>query len=125
MLAPAAGWLQLPKPLVHVESHTPPLQLRTATPLLAQARPQPPQWSTLLARSASQPSVLGAVVLQSAKPVVQPEYWQLPSLQLAPTEWFASHTLPQPPQLLVVVVVVSQPLVGSPSQSPSPAGQSS
>jgi hypothetical protein len=57
----------------------------------------------------SHPSTSGGMVLQSAKPVAHPEYWQLVPSQVAPVLWAVSHAALHAPQLLVVLVGVSQP----------------
>jgi hypothetical protein len=59
----------------------------------------------------SQPLVLGAVVTQSAKPFAHPVYVQLPPEQPAPVLVLVSHARPHAPQLLAVVICVSQPFV--------------
>jgi hypothetical protein len=62
-------------------------------------------------RDDSQPFVSGAVVSQSANPVAQPVYVQLPAEQPAPVLVFVSHERPQAPQFAGVVICVSQPFV--------------
>jgi hypothetical protein len=59
----------------------------------------------------SQPSVSGAVLLQSAKPGSQLEYAHVVPLHVGPTLWVVSQTLPQPPHVVVLARLVSQPLV--------------
>jgi hypothetical protein len=57
----------------------------------------------------SQPSASGAVVLQSAHPVAQPEYSHVVPLHVAPVLCVVSHEAPQALQLIAVLVGVSHP----------------
>src|SRR5580704_2458321 len=59
----------------------------------------------------SHPSVSGAPVLQSAKPGSQLEYEHVVPLHVGPTLCEVSQTLLQPPQVVVLLRLVSQPLV--------------
>ena len=52
----AAGWLQFPKPELHVEVHRPPLHASEATLAPEQARPQAPQLLVFVLVFTSQPS---------------------------------------------------------------------
>jgi hypothetical protein len=78
--------------------------------LTLQSTPQAPQLVVVVVE-VEQPAVLGGAGLQSAKPAAQLEYEHVVPLQVGPTLWDVSHTLPQPPQLVVLVRLVSQPLV--------------
>ena len=70
--------------------------------------PQPPQ---LAPATVSQPLVSGALVSQLAKPALQLAYVHLVPSHVAPLLLVESHTLPHPPQLVMVLAAVSQPLV--------------
>ena len=83
------------------------LQLAPRLFTVSQEVPQPPQFEVVV--GVSQPSVSGAVVLQSACCGWHPVYWQVTPSQLAPRLLAVSQTLPQPPQFDVVVASVSQP----------------
>jgi len=97
-----------------------PLQLAPFEFAASHALPQPAQFVVVVV-AVSQPFRFGGVMLQSAKPALQLEYMQAEPLQVGPFELVASHGMPQPPQSAVVLVVlVSQPLLGFESQSPNP-----
>jgi hypothetical protein len=75
-----------------------------------QTLPHPLQLKTPL-NEVSQPSVSGGVpLLQSPKPTLH-VYEQVVPLHVGAEALFGVQTLPQPAQLLVVVVGVSQPSV--------------
>jgi hypothetical protein len=104
--SPSPGW-QLAMP------HLPFTQF-AVPPTWLQASLQLEQCVTSLVRSTSQP--LARESSQSAKPVLQ-LIWQALSAQNG-VPLIAAHGMLQPPQLLASVeVLVSQPFVGSPSQS--------
>jgi hypothetical protein len=75
----------------------------------------------------SQPSVSGGVLLQSSQPGLQLVYVQRvpPLAHEAPLLWTVSQVAPQPPQLAVDAVAVSQPFVSGAlvSQSAHPGAQ--
>jgi hypothetical protein len=109
--AGAEGRLQFMTPGAQaVVVQTPLAQDRGPTTLLdEQTRPQPPQWNTEVAESVSQPSVLAPMALQSARPGAQ-LYEHIPPSQLRPRlSKPVLHASPHPPQLLAVLVLVSQP----------------
>jgi hypothetical protein len=101
--------LQSLSPELHWYEHDVPLQL-AAPVFVLHALLQPPHVAVEESDD-SHPFVLGAVLVQSAKPDWQPVYWQLPPEQLAPVLVFVSHERPHTPQLVGVVVCVSQPFV--------------
>jgi hypothetical protein len=119
----AVGWLQLPKPELHVELQVPPLHDRAATLAPEHARLHAPQLSALVLRFTSQPSsAVGAVGWpQLAKPELQVEVHS-PPLHARPATFEVEHPRPQLPQLPVLVFrLVSQPSVSLfPLQSPKP-----
>jgi hypothetical protein len=78
--------------------------------------PQPPQLVSVVPE-VSQPS--GPAPLHSRKPELHVPWVHVPAGQLADALG-KLHRVPQPPQLLVVVSAVSQPLVAMPSQFPKP-----
>jgi hypothetical protein len=82
--------------------------------------PHAPQLALSVWVFTSQPS-LGAP-LQSTKPVSHAPIAQWPAVHKS-AAWAKLQTLPHAPQLAAVFSAVSQPLVGSPSQSPKPAVQ--
>ena len=82
-------------------------------------RPQPPQWSALERVSISHPSA--SRPLQSAKPVVQVATSQALMRHAAVALERVGHARPHAPQCAAVDErSTSQPLAGSPSQSPKP-----
>jgi hypothetical protein len=91
--------------------------------VVSHVSPQAPQFVALV--EVSQPSRSGAVVLQSANPALQPVYWHVVPLQLAPVLWVVSQASPQAVQLAAVSVGVSQPFVSGLvlSQSAHPVSQ--
>jgi hypothetical protein len=93
--AGAAGRVQLLEPALHPDTHNPPLQARVVTEVEAQARPQPPQLSTLVVSSVSQPFETSP----SQSPVVpgQLAMLHLPAVQ-AGVPVGVVHTLPHAPQ---------------------------
>jgi len=93
--AGAAGCTQLPKPALQLELHTPPLQARDATEVVAQARSQAPQWSVLVERSVSQPFAISPS--QSPSEPGQLPIAHFPALQ-AGVPLGVVHTLPHAPQ---------------------------
>jgi hypothetical protein len=110
---------QLPKPALQLATvHAPPAQ--PATPLATlHARPQAPQLDGVARRSVSHP--LRGSPSQSPKPALQLPTPHAPARQAA-VALGTLHTRPQAPQCAVaVLVLVSQPLAASPSQSPKPA----
>jgi hypothetical protein len=82
-----------------------------------QAVPQAPQFARSVSDAISQP--LSCFPSQSRSPSLQ-VVPQTPASQLAVAPGPAAHALPHSPQLLMVVVAVSQPLSGLPSQSSNP-----
>ena len=103
---------QSAKPAVQTGVHTPEMQLDVPCAFM-QRVPHTPQFVAVL-RLVSQPLVV--VASQSAYPT-----WQLGVHKPAPqaaVPWSFVHTLVQLPQLAAALVMsVSQPFVGSPSQS--------
>jgi hypothetical protein len=106
---------QLPQPELQLMVHAP--AVHPGVPLVPlQTVPHAPQWVALVCVFVSQPSFL--LPLQSPKPVLQFGA-HAPAVQgFVPLA--AMHWAPHPPQLLVVVRLVSQPLVEMPSQFPQP-----
>jgi hypothetical protein len=87
----------------------------------AQALPQAPQWATVARVSVSQP--LALIASQSPKPALQASS-QRPAAHVPEALGLAAQAIPQAPQCAAaVMVLVSQPLAGSPSQSPKPGLQ--
>lgn len=95
----AGGWEQLPKVPVQVEVQTPELQLRAATPVVEQARPQAPQLSTSVPSGVSQPLSApgGGGVVQSPKPGAQVGAHR-PAEQLRAVVPAVEQVRPQAPQ---------------------------
>ena len=88
----------------------------------AKAAPHPPQLFTSAAVLTSQPST--ALLLQSVHPLSHVPIWQAPDTQLPPAwVYLVSQLLPQVPQLVLVLVAVSQPSEVSPLQLPQSAAQ--
>ena len=106
----AVAALQSLRPALHLYEHVFPLQLAAPVFVLHAALLHAPHVA-VEKRDDSQPFVSGAVVSQSANPVAQPEYVQLPAEHAAPVLVFVSHERPQPPQFAGVVICVSQPFV--------------
>ena len=98
--------------------HDPAAQVAAALARAGQARPQAPQWAVLERRLTSQP--LSSRPSQSPKPTLHAVRHPLAAhdtVALAP----ARQALPQAPQCdALTCVLISQPLVASPSQSPKP-----
>ena len=88
--------------------------------LLLQADPQALQFGTLVLRLISQP--LPGLPSQSPNPGLHETTWQLPVVQ-DEVELGNAQATPQAPQSVAVLVGVSQPLLGLPSQFPQPAAQ--
>jgi hypothetical protein len=110
---------QLPKPELQESEHAPRLQVAVALAPLHTA-PHAPQFAVDVLVFVSQPLFL--LPSQSAKLPVQTGV-QTPATQLVVPFAFV-QAMPQPPQLLMSVVVgVSQPFFGLPSQSAKPALQ--
>lgn len=85
------------------------------------ALPQTPQWLVLLSVDVSQPFLTSPSQLPKPASQVMP---QLPEEHVA-VPLVESHTLPQMPQLpVLVLMLVSQPFVTSPSQSSQPGSHS-
>lgn len=103
--------------MLHKGEQTPEIQL--VEPLgLVHADRHAPQLLMLLCRFVSQP--LTGLPSQLEKPAAHTGE-QVPETQLVVPFGF-EHTVPQPPQLLMLLLVlVSQPLLGLPSQSAVPA----
>jgi hypothetical protein len=98
--------VQSAHPELQVYEHVVPLHVAVPCPDGLHALPQPPQLVVVLV-GVSQPPVLGAVVTQSAQPAEHAYEHVVPLHEGVPR--VVSHALPQPPQLAVVVVGVSQP----------------
>src|SRR5437879_2715658 len=97
---------QLPKPPKQEIPHAP--AAHEAVPLVCeQALPQVPQFATVMLVFVSQPSSC-LLLLQSPNPTLQLPAHE-PAVQATPFMFCVEHSTPQPPQLLVVVVGVSQP----------------
>jgi hypothetical protein len=110
---------QLPNPELQESEHAPRLHVAVALAPL-QTLPHDPQFDRLVLVFVSQPLFLMAS--QSAKLPVQTGV-QTPATQLVVPFAFV-QAMPQPPQLLMSLVVpVSQPFFGLPSQSANPALQ--
>jgi hypothetical protein len=87
----------------------------------AQVTPQPPQWLVEV-NAVSQPSPSSP--LQSPQPGSQVPTWHIPAAEHVFTmTWGSAHTTPQSPQLVIVVVLVSQPSAADMLQSPKPGSQ--
>ena len=101
--------VQSPQPLVQLMPQLPPEQV--AVPLVPlHTVVQSPQWVGSSSTYVSQP----AAAVQSPQPVLQLAFGsQLPVVQEACALGSAVQGLPQLPQLVSVVVLVSQPLAGS------------
>ena len=85
--------------------HTPDVQARVPPVLVGQTTPQPPQLFTSLVVLTSQPSVR-RLPLQSAKPALQVPVHALPE-HTGVAMLFDEQAMPQPPQLVVLVVVLT------------------
>jgi len=106
---------QSPRPPAQVVVHTP----REHMPM-PQERPQVPQFAPLVSVFTSQPFM--GFMSQSAKPAAHVTTVQAPAAQPCSATLSSAQALPQRPQCwALVAVLVSQPVVESPSQSPKPA----
>jgi hypothetical protein len=110
---------QLANPALHVGAHAP--AAHTVLPLgLLQATPHPPQFESVFS-GVSQP--FAALPSQLPNPALQDTSAQVPFWQ-APTPFAYVQALLQAPQLVrLVLVLVSQPLLGLASQLAKPAAQ--
>jgi hypothetical protein len=107
--ASGAVVLQSAQPGAHPEySHVVPLHAAPVLCVVSHVTPQPLQLVVVFV-CVSQPSVSGAVLVQSAHPGEQLAYEQVVPLHVAPPLCSVSHAAPQAPQLVVVMVAVSQP----------------
>ena len=107
---------QFPKPVLQVKEQALPLHDDTAFAAL-QVVPHAPQLLTLVALSVSHPSA--GFPLQSRNVPLQTGV-HAPATQLV-VPWVFVQVFRQPPQLLMFVLVfVSQPFAGLPSQLPNP-----
>ena len=111
---------QFPKPGLHA-TILQTLPWHSAVPfVLLQTLPQPLQLFASVVLSVSQP--LSTLPSQLAQPMAQP-IWHCPALHDA-VPLKELHTLPHCPQLpALVLMFVSQPFSGFPSQSPKPSAQ--
>ena len=108
------------KPGEHEYMHAPAAHEATVLGRGAHARPQPPQWATVLVVLTSQP--LAAFMSQLAKPVLHVPTPQVPIAHAAVPLAGVAQALPQAPQWASVLArVVSQPLAALLSQLPRPA----
>lgn len=105
----------------HEKAHAPLLQYETA-PAAEHTLPQTPQRNVSFRRSASQPSA--GIPLQSPRPAWHEATRHSPSPHMLVAR-ASAHVAPHAPQFDTVRVDVSQPLVGSPSQSAKPSSQES
>jgi hypothetical protein len=109
----------LPKPAEHEIEQLPAEQV--GVPLADEhAAPHPPQLAVLVLMFVSQPFEL--LPSQLPKPASQPTSWQVP-LAHDSVAFAMSQATPHAPQLVSVFRLVSQPLVGSPSQFANPEAQ--
>ena len=105
---------QSPRPPAQVEVHTP----RAHMPM-PQERPQAPQLVLLVSVFTSQPFI--GFMSQSAKPGSHETIAQAPAAHPFTRTFVRLHAASQRPQCCALVtVLVSQPVVGSASQSPKP-----
>ena len=108
--------LQLPKPALHVTVHALAAHPGVLLALAGQAFPHAPQFITAVRTSVSHP--LAALPSQLPCPVAQVMVHMLAE-QTADAPGPGGQTFPQRPQFETLFeVIVSQPLVVSPSQSP-------
>ena len=106
---------QSAQPAAQLGTQAPAVQL--VDPLgLTQTVPQEPQLEVEVS-AVSQP--LPSLPSQLPKPELQAPKVHVPPLQVA-VALLREHGTPQPPQSLDVLVLVSQPLLGLPSQSAQP-----
>src|SRR4051812_13770125 len=86
-----------------------PVQLAPTLLVVSHLLLQPAQF-VIVVSAVSQPLVFGAVLLQSPKPGAQPEYEHVVApRQTGPTLLLVSQATPHAPQLVVVLIGVSQP----------------
>lgn len=112
---------QSPKPAAQVVTrHAPEAQPTTATLGSEQAIPQPPQWELSASVFTSQP--LAEERSQSARPELQENPHEAP-VQIDDANGGVAQVIPHAPQFDAVLIAVSQPLVGLPSQSRKPGAQ--
>ena len=105
---------QLRKPVLQLMLQEPPAQVGVEFGRVGHTRPHPPQLDTLVTKFVSQP--LAVLPSQLPKPALHPTIPQVPFEQLS-MAFGRLQTRPHAPQLLgLVFVLVSQPLVGLPSQ---------
>jgi hypothetical protein len=113
--------LQLAKPEMQVKEQTPPLQTVVAFARAGQTIPHIPQFDASVSRFRSHPSAL--IPLQSENPASHPKE-QTPPPQTAVAFAGSRHASPHALQCAGLEVrSVSQPSVGSASQSPRPETQ--
>jgi hypothetical protein len=99
---------QSAKPVLQVNPHAPAAQKIDALARAAQARPQPPQWATVVLVFTSQP--LPSTPSQSPVPAAQVPMAQTPARQMRVPAVGVGQTLVQVPQLLTsLIVAISQP----------------
>src|SRR5262249_38363493 len=117
----AAGFVQFAKPRLQVESQSPPVQLLDATLVPEQARPQPPQLSTVV-MSVSQPlSGMGAAgFVQSANPRSHTGTHPPPTHMVLEALAVLHCRLHAPQLALSVLVLTSHPFGACPSQLAKP-----
>jgi hypothetical protein len=112
--------LQSPKPALQMNPQADPEQKLLALARAGHALPQAPQCETLLVVLVSQP--FAALPSQLPKPAVHEATRHEPEAHVA--EPFATEQpTPQPPQCVVLLSGVSQPLLALPSQLPKPVVQ--
>jgi hypothetical protein len=110
---------QFAKPALQAMAQLP--ALHEGVPLLAlQAAPQALQCGTLVLRLTSQP--LPVVPSQLPNPTLQETIWHDPVVQ-EELAFGSAQATPHAPQSVAVLVGVSQPLLGLPSQLAQPAAQ--
>jgi hypothetical protein len=114
---------QSPKPVLQVKLQVPAAHVGAALVGDEQTVLQFPQWLGSVWVLVSQPSIC-LLLLQSAKPAAQVPV-QLPLLHRGVVIWLEEQTIPHPPQLFtLLLMLVSQPLVSLfESQSAKPALQ--
>jgi hypothetical protein len=112
---------QSPKPVAQVFLQAEATHAGAALARVGQALPQALQFVTLVRVSVSQPLV--ASRSQLSKPVLHVAMAQAPAMQDGVPLAAAQALLQRPQCVALVAKVTSQPLVGSPSQSPKPAAQ--
>ena len=99
---------QSAKPALQVNPHAPAAHVTVAFALAAHARPQPPQWSTLVTVFVSHPVI--RLPSQSAVPAAQLPTEQMPAMHVRVPLGGVGQTLRHTPQLLTSLTVpTSQP----------------